>query len=102
MSQDKIRKPKPKTGGKVPSFFFDGLPAGGTVAIATTGIHDRESLRIFAEGWRRLVNLTTPETILVYGALPAGFNGYALGGGVAVKEYPTFTARNRARLDKEA
>lgn len=51
---------------------FDGMPVGGSVAIATSNIHIPEEREMFMAGFEELIRRCQPDTVLVYGA---GFRG---------------------------
>lgn len=48
-------------------FCFDGLPIGGTFAVATTYVNDAEERRFFLEGFKEFIRRCQPDTVLVYG-----------------------------------
>jgi hypothetical protein len=49
-------------------FCFDGLPAGGTVAVSTVGVmKNKEAKEIFQRGMEEMIKRVKPGFILVYG-----------------------------------
>lgn len=48
-------------------FCFDGLPIGGTFAVATTYVKTTEEQGYFLQGFKELIDRCQPETVLVYG-----------------------------------
>lgn len=51
---------------------FDGMPVGGTVAIATCCLNSEEERSRFLAGFEEMLRRCQPDTVLVYGA---GFKG---------------------------
>jgi hypothetical protein len=50
-------------------FCFDGLPVGGTFAIATMEVAEPEAKPFFADGFNEFLRRCNPDTLLVYGQL---------------------------------
>ncbi len=67
-------------------FCFEGLPVGGSVAVATMEIHQADSLgqRLFLSGFKEMLRRCRPELVLVYGQ---GFPG-KLEELASIKRYP--------------
>jgi hypothetical protein len=53
-------------------YCFDGLPVGGSFAIATVELNDARSAGIFVDGYREFLHRCQPDTVLIYGQ---GFKG---------------------------
>lgn len=50
-------------------FCFDGLPVGGTFAIATMEVAEPEAKPLFAAGFKEFLRRCNPDVVLVYGQL---------------------------------
>lgn len=72
-------------------YCFDGLPAGGAVAVSTVGVmRDKEAERIFRDGMAAMIGKIEPGLILMYGkAIPEACFGV---------EYRSFDNENQKRL----
>jgi hypothetical protein len=52
-------------------FAFDGIPAGGTVAVGSHGcIKERTDREYFLQGFDKMISRLRPETVVVYGRIP--------------------------------
>lgn len=50
---------------------FDGEPKGATVAVSSVGTQaDRESMKLFIDGYNEMIRRLEPETIIMYGSVP--------------------------------
>ena len=51
-------------------YCFDGIPKGSTVAIGTvaSGLRKKENRRLFEEGFRKMIAILQPKTIIIYGS----------------------------------
>ena len=57
-------------------FCFDGEPVGGTVAVSSIGTQsERESRRLFADGFEEMLVRLNPKVILFHGEIPKVVNG---------------------------
>ena len=57
---------------------FDGEPKNGTVAVSSVGTQkNRESKRLFIEGYRAMTERLTPEKIIFFGDVPEECKEYA-------------------------
>ena len=79
-------------------FAFEGVPMGGLVAVSTTGITTPTAKRLFAEGYREMIQRLQPTRVLCYGPILPAVEGLC-----PVVEYPTRwksirAARKAARL----
>lgn len=50
---------------------FDGVPKGATVAVSSVGTQkNKESKKLFKNGWDKMLEILEPETVIFYGAVP--------------------------------
>lgn len=55
---------------------FDGEPAGGTVCVSSVGTQmNRESKRLFLDGYMAMMDRLKPETVVFYGGVPKECRG---------------------------
>ncbi|QGH79673.1 hypothetical protein SEA_ANON_1 [Gordonia phage Anon] len=76
-------------------FCFDGLPAGGSIAISAVGVRSTpEERELFQLGVEQLIARTSPSTLIAYGKLRY-CDELDL---PPVREYPTFWDRRRKQV----
>lgn len=50
---------------------FDGEPEGGTVAVSSVGcMKNKDSKKLFIDGYKEMISRLHPETIIFYGGIP--------------------------------
>lgn len=53
------------------NWCFDGEPEGGTVAVSSVGcMKNKDSKKLFIDGYKEMVTRLQPETIIFYGQIP--------------------------------
>lgn len=80
-------------------FAFDGIEPGGTVAVGTAGcMREKESRRVFEEGFPVMFERLRPERIIVYGSAKDSVFSSVEEKGVEVKVFQTSTSLAFERL----
>lgn len=53
------------------NWCFDGEPEGGTVAVSSVGcMKNKDSKKLFIDGYKEMISRLHPETIIFYGGIP--------------------------------
>lgn len=76
-------------------FCFKGLPSNKVVCVSSVGTQlDRNSKRLFVEGYNVMMEALTPSTILFYGKIPDEINRER------VIRIPSYAENMRGRVNK--
>ena len=58
------------------AWCFDGEPEGGTVAVSSVGaMKNRDTRRMFVDGYREMLTRLQPEKIIFFGSMPEECTG---------------------------
>lgn len=80
-------------------YCFDGIPAGGTVAVSTVGVKNNPEWNgkedtLFLDGYNEMMKRLNPKTVIVYGDLIQGLTGNII-------RVPSYYGQHRAKWRKE-
>ena len=75
-------------------FAFDGIEPGGTIAVGTAGaMREKESRKVFEDGFGPMLNSVSPNRIIVYGSRKSTVFDEAEDLGVEIIQFDTETAK---------
>jgi hypothetical protein len=75
-------------------FAFDGIESGGTIAVGTAGcMRERESRKVFEKGFRVMLDVLEPKTIVVYGSIRSEVFAEADTKGIKINAFQTNTSK---------
>lgn len=80
------------------TYCFDGIPAGGTVAVSAVGVRNDDNWNgkndnLFVSGYNEMIKRLNPTTILYYGDMIDGVEGNII-------RIPSFYANKREKLNE--
>ena len=79
-------------------FCFDGIDKNSIVAIGTHGcIQGNENRHFFVDGLERMVQVLSPHTIIVYGAVPEDIFAPVKKQGIQLLPFASYTVQTRER-----
>ena len=75
-------------------FAFDGIEPGGTIAVGTAGaMREKESRKVFEDGFGPMLNSVSPSRIIVYGSRKSPVFDEAEDLGIEIIQFDTETAK---------
>ena len=78
-------------------FCFEGISKHTPVAIGTVGVNDKQSKRIFCEGFEKMCEVLEPSNLIVYGETePLDFHKYF---GDNVHKFESYWKKRRKELE---
>lgn len=76
------------------SFAFDGVEAGGTIAVGTAGgMREKETRKVFESGFGPMLDAVAPRRIVVYGSRSSHVFNEAERAGIEIVQFDTETAK---------